>query len=202
MEPLNEYIAPTHAAKIELLSDRLIIADSPTHTKRLLHQILQTWTLEAALVLAPEKLWLQALAQTFNQPTDLETWASAIDHTPKLPAYTPNPWNLQHNTWELHLRIFMFSLDQEAHLGNHINRGVLNRLGNDALMPDNHIHLSTPNQTLYDDYLNGPAQWVTEWVRPGAENHIQIDKRSRYQAAGVPELTILDAQAPTPQKPL
>jgi Putative restriction endonuclease len=45
---------------------------------------------------------------------------------------------------------------------------------------------------MYEYYLNGPAEWVTEWVRSGAEAHIQIDKRSRYQAAGVPELTILD----------
>ncbi len=34
-------------------------------------------------------------------------------------------------------------------------------------------------------------------MRPGVENHVRIDKRSRYESAGVPELTILDAKHQT-----
>jgi hypothetical protein len=198
MEFIDEYIELCHGAKIELLSDRLIVGDSPNHTKRLLHQILRGWSLEAAIVLAPEALWLEALTQAFGRSAssdldELQTWANHLDYTPVLPPYERNQWRMQYGTWELNLRMAMYSLDREEHLGNHISRGVLNRLGNDALMPDNHIHLGTPGQTMYEYYLNGPAEWVTEWLRSGAEAHIQIDKRSRYQAAGVPELTILDA---------
>jgi hypothetical protein len=49
MELIDEYIELCHGAKIELLSDRLIVGDSPNHTKRLLHQILRGWSLEAAI---------------------------------------------------------------------------------------------------------------------------------------------------------
>jgi hypothetical protein len=51
MEPIDEYIELCHGAKIELLIDRLIVVDSPNHTKRLLHQILRGWSLEAAIVM-------------------------------------------------------------------------------------------------------------------------------------------------------
>jgi hypothetical protein len=87
----------------------------------------------------------------------------------------------------------MFCLDREEHLGIHTSRGVLNRLGNDALMPDNYFHRHRPHQTLYEYYLDGAADWVVEWVRSGVEDHIRIDKLDRYRAARVPELTILDA---------
>jgi hypothetical protein len=72
----------------------------------------------------------------------------------------------------------MSGLDHDEKLGHLTSRGVINRLGNDALMPDNYFHLGTPEQTLYEYYLQGPAQWVVEWVRPGVENHVRIDKRS------------------------
>jgi hypothetical protein len=51
MELIDEYIELCHGAKIELLIDRLIIVDSPNHTKQLLHQILRGWSLEAAIVM-------------------------------------------------------------------------------------------------------------------------------------------------------
>jgi hypothetical protein len=198
MQSMDEYLELTHGAKIELLSDRLMIGDSPNHTKRLLHQILQGWGLEAALVLAPQALWLEAIAQTHGRSTtadlaSLQAWADTLDYVPILPPYERDQWRMQYDTWKLRLKMAMFCLDREEHLGNHISRGVLNRLGNDALMPDNTFHLGTPEQTMYEYYLNGPAQWVTEWVRSGAESHICRDKRSRYQAAGVAELTIFDA---------
>jgi hypothetical protein len=48
---IDEYVELCHGAKIELLSDRLIVGDSPNHTKRLLHQILRGWSLEVAIVM-------------------------------------------------------------------------------------------------------------------------------------------------------
>ena len=50
----------------------------------------------------------------------------------------------------------MFELDHEEKLGRHTSRGVINRLGNNALMPDNYFYLGTPGQTLYEYYLRGP----------------------------------------------
>jgi hypothetical protein len=196
---MDDYLELCHGAKIELLDDRLIIGDSMNHTKHLLRQILHGWSLEAAIVLAPEALWLEALTQSFGGPsgadfTTLQTWAKTIDYTPELPPYAPNQWRMQYSSWRQNLTMAMFGLDHDEYLGHHTSRGVLNRLGNDALMPDDTFHLRTANQTMYEYYLDGPAQWVTQWVRSGVEDHVRIDKRSRYQAAGVPELTILDAQ--------
>jgi Putative restriction endonuclease len=198
MEFMEEYLELTQGAKIELLDGRLVIGDSPNHTKRLLHQLLRGWGLEAAIVLAPETLWLDALTQAFTltRNTDLATlqaWANTIDYTPELPPYQPDEWQWQYDTWKQTWRMAMFCLDREEQLGTHTSRGVLNRLGNDALMPDNYFHRNHPHQTLYEYYFDGPADWVVEWVRSGVEDHIRVDKLHRYRAAGVPELTILDA---------
>lgn len=198
MEFMEEYLELTQGAKIELLDGRLIVGDSPNHTKRLLDQLLRGWGLEAAIVLAPETLWLEALIQAFTltRNTDfatLQAWANTIDYTPELPPYQPAQWRMQHSTWKQTLMIAMFGLDREEHLGTHTSRGVLNRLGNDALMPDNYFHRHQPHQKLYEYYLDGAADWVVEWVRSGAEDYLNLDKRARYQAAGVPEFTILNA---------
>lgn len=198
MNLMDEYLALTHGAKIELLDGGLVIGDSPNHTKRLLHQILRGWGLEAAIVLAPESLWLEALTQAFSltRNTDfatLQAWANTIDYEPELPAYQRDEWQWQYDTWKQTWRMAMFGLDHDEHLGTHTSCGVLNRLGHDALMPDNYFHRNHSHQTLYEYYLDGAADWVVEWVRSGVEDHIRIDKRSRYQSAGVPELTILDA---------
>jgi hypothetical protein len=198
MDFMEEYLELCHGAKIELLDGRMIIGDSVSHTKRLLHQMLRGWGLESAIVLASESLWLTALTQAFALTGNpdfetLQTWANTIDYAPELPFYQCDEWRRQYDTWKQTLRISMFCLDHEEHFGIHTSRGVLNRLGNDALMPDNYFHLNQPHQTLYEYYLDGAADWVVEWVRSGVEDHIRVNKRARYQAAGVPELTILDA---------
>ena len=199
---LDEYLELCHSAKIELLHDRLIVGESDTHTQHLFQQILRGWRLEAAIVLAPIPLWRDALTKAFGcSNTDdldnLQTWADSFDYDPTLPPFTPGNCSWQNGLWKQTLTMAMFGLDHEEKLGRHTSRGVINRLGNDALMPDNYFYLGTPEQTLYEYYLQGPAQWVVEWVRPGVENHVRINKRSRYEAAGVPELTILDAKHQT-----
>ena len=160
------------------------------------------WGLEAAIVLAPIPLWRSALTQAFGcSNTDdldiLKNWAESFHYDPKLPPFTPGNCSGQNGLWKQTLTMAMFGLDDDEKLGHHTSRGVINRLGNDALMPDNYFHLGTPGQAQYEYYLQGPAQWVVEWVRPGVENHVRIDKRSRYEAAGIPELTILDAKHKT-----
>lgn len=202
MVSLDEYLDLCHSAKIELLNDRLVVAESDNHTRHLFQQILRGWGLEAAIVLASIPLWRTALTQAFGcSNTDdlekLQTWAESYHYDPTLPPFTPGNCTWQNGLWKQTLTIAMFGLDHSEKLGHHTSLGVLNRLGNDALRPDNYFHLGTPGQTQYEYYLQGPAQWVVEWVRPGVENHVRIDKRSRYEAAGVPELTILDAKHQT-----
>ena len=196
---LDEYLELCHSTKIELLHNRLIVGESDNHTQHLLQQILRGWGLEAAIVLAPITLWRSALTQAFGcSNTDdldtLKTWAESFHHDPSLPPFTPGNCSWQNGLWKQTLTMAMFGLDHDEKLGHHTSRGVINRLGNDALMPDSYFHLGTLGQAQYEYYLQGPAQWVVEWVRPGVENHVRIDKRSRYEAAGVPELTILDAK--------
>ncbi len=50
---LDEYLELCHSAKIELLSDRLIVGESDNHTRHLFQQILRGWGLEAAIALQP-----------------------------------------------------------------------------------------------------------------------------------------------------
>jgi hypothetical protein len=41
-------------SKIELVNGQLIVGDSLTHSRRLLHQILRGWGIEALVALAPQ----------------------------------------------------------------------------------------------------------------------------------------------------
>jgi hypothetical protein len=50
---LDEYLELCHSAKIELLSDRLIVGESDNHTQHLFQQILRGWGLEAAIAPQP-----------------------------------------------------------------------------------------------------------------------------------------------------
>ncbi len=64
---LDEYHAWTPGTKIELVDGQLVIGDSLSHSRRLLSQILRSWGIESLLALAPESLWWQALAYSFDQ---------------------------------------------------------------------------------------------------------------------------------------
>ncbi|HEY9908214.1 MAG TPA: hypothetical protein V6D18_11500 [Thermosynechococcaceae cyanobacterium] len=67
-ELFDEYRQWEPRAKLELIDGKLVVSKSLTHSCLLLQQILRGWGLKAAIALAPETLWWQALSAAFNAP--------------------------------------------------------------------------------------------------------------------------------------
>ena len=199
---LDEYVAWIPGSKIELVNKQLIVGDSLTKSYLLLSQILRGWGIDALVALAPETLWWEALAQTFGTPkvtsldaldvSPMQHWASQVKFSLEIPK-PEGSWRWADSELRSLLRMAMFGLGSRyKKLGQSLGGGFVNRLGRDALMPDVLFFRGQPRNELYEYYLNGPAEVIVEFVQPGCEDYIHTVKRSRYEAAGVPELWIID----------
>ncbi|GAP97977.1 Uma2 family endonuclease [Leptolyngbya sp. NIES-2104] len=207
---LQEHRAWTPGSrKLELIHGQLRVGDHATHSLRLLKQILRGWGMDAIVALAPERLWWQALSETFGAPpitgldqwdeiaplpavTALQTWASTIDYTPSHPPHLGQwQWDDTHRRQALQLAFFELSRRPEK-LGSSTGIGVVNRLGETGLMPDIVFYCGEPRNRLYDYYVEGAAEVVVEFLQPGCEEYVRTVKQPIYQAAGVPELWIVD----------
>jgi Putative restriction endonuclease len=188
-------------SKIELVNGQLIVGDSLTHSRRLLHQILRGWGIEALIALAaPQQLWWSALEQTFgcpianlDDPDTLQNWATQIQFEPDHPAHHGD-WKWSYSSLRQNLRMSMFMLGHRyENLGQSLGGGFVNRLGEHGVMPDILFYRGQPRNQLYEYYLDGAADVIVELIQPGCEDYILNAKRSLYQQAGVPELWIIHA---------
>ncbi|MBC7973042.1 MAG: Uma2 family endonuclease [Verrucomicrobia bacterium] len=203
----EEYRQWEPRAKLELIDGKLVVSKSLTHSRLLLQQLLRGWGLEAAITLAPETLWWQALSAAFAAPpiadrdasdfAQQRTWANTLALTPEAPTFQSHwHWKRSEVREGLHMAFFQLS-HQHQRLGSVIGGSFVNRLGNDALMPDVMFYRSTGRNQLDNYYLDGAAEVVVECITPGCEAHDLQVKRSRYQAAGVPELWTVDSERET-----
>jgi Uma2 family endonuclease len=194
---LDEYLAWTPGSKIELVQEKLIVGDRLSHSYLLLSQILRGWGIEAIVALAPEQLWWQALAATFDAPpvanlaaldiTALQQWAAAHPYQPP-PLQHQGSWSWSDSRLRQGLRMALFGLEmQHERLGQSLGGGCVMRLGEQAFMPDVMFFRGEPRNRLYEYYLHGAAELVMEFVQPGCEEYTTVTKRSHYQAAGIPE---------------
>ncbi|MCY7275797.1 MAG: Uma2 family endonuclease [Phormidesmis sp. CAN_BIN44] len=200
----DEYIQWEPRTKIELIDGKVIIGKSSSHSRLLLSHILRGWGLEAAIALAPEQVWWQALSIAFEAPViqnledinfaAIRTWAATAEFVPDLPQFLSH-WNRKRSGVRESLFMAFFQLRQQnKELGHAIGSTFVNRLGHDGLMPDILFFRNQSGTHLYDYYLEGAAAVVVEFITPGCEAHDREVKRSRYQAAGVPELWMIDAE--------
>ena len=200
----DEYLQWEPRTKIELIDGKVIIGKSLSHSRLLLSHILRGWGLEAAIALAPEPLWWQALSIVFEAPVvqDLEdidfeairTWAETAEYEPESPQFLSR-WNRKRADVRESLFMAFFQLrEQNKELGQAIGSAFVNRLGDDGLMPDILFFRPQSGSHLFDYYLAGTAAVVVEFITPGCEAHDWEVKRSLYQAAGVPELWMVDTQ--------
>jgi len=200
----DEYLQWEPRTKIELIDGKVIIGKSLSHSRLLLSHILRGWGLEAAIALAPEQLWWQALSIVFEAPVvqDLEdidfeairTWAETAEYEPESPQFLSR-WNRKRADVRESLFMAFFQLrEQNKELGQAIGSAFVNRLGDDGLMPDILFFRPQSGSHLFDYYLAGTAAVVVEFITPGCEAHDWEVKRSLYQAAGVPELWMVDTQ--------
>jgi len=104
-------------------------------------------------------------------------------------------WNQKRADVRESLFMAFFQLrEQNKELGQAIGSAFVNRLGDDGLMPDILFFRPQSGSHLFDYYLAGTAAVVVEFITPGCEAHDWEVKRSLYQAAGVPELWMVDTQ--------
>ena len=201
MSLFDDYLAWAHGSRIELVNGKLVIGKSLSHSRLLLHQILRGWGLEAAIALAPESMWWSALSAAFAPaldlttltPLSLQTWADHIQFQPDLPSII-GTWSWKRSNLQQDLRMALYGLDHRFHLGDSIGGGVVNRLGQNGLMPECYFHRGRSTQRLYDYYLDGAADLVVEFLNPGFESYDRVEKRALYQSAGVLDYWLLDVE--------
>lgn len=200
---LDDYHAWSPGSKIELVNGQLIVGDSLVHSQRLLSQILRGWGVEAIAALASEQLWWQALSHTVGAPmltsldgldaSTLQQWADEIDYQPENPLHHGS-WRFSYSQLRQTLRMAMFGLGMRYEkLGQSLGGGFVHRLGQHGFMPDVLFFRGEPRNRLYEYYLEGAADVVVEFIQPGCEEYTYTVKKPIYQAAGVPELWIVDA---------
>jgi hypothetical protein len=189
-----------HGARIELLDGKLVAGKSLERSRLLLHQILRGWGIEAAIDLAPESMWWAALSVAFAPdlelaaltPQSLQTWAEGIEFQPHIPPAIET-WSWRRSNLQQNMRMALHGLAQRFQLGYASGGGVVNRLGQNGLMPECYFFRGTKLQRLYEYYLDGAADLVVEFIAPGFAAYDRIDKRTLYQAAGVAEYWLIDA---------
>lgn len=174
MSLFDDYRAWAHGSRIELVNGKLVVGKSLSHSRLLLHQILRGWGLKAAIALAPESMWWSALSAAFAPDLDLETlsslslqtWADQIQFQPNIPPVIET-WSWRRANLQQDLSMALYGLDRRFHLGDAIGGGVVNRLGQNGLMPESYFHRGLSTQKMYDYYLDGAANLVVEFLSPG-----------------------------------
>jgi hypothetical protein len=200
---LDEWHCWPSGSKLELLNGQLIVSDRIIHSRLLLSHILKGWGLPAAIPFAPLSLWWDALAKVFGLPPSIakaptlhlheaRVWAERVSFDPA-PLQHLGHWRWTYSQLRQDLRMAMYELAHDhANLGQSLGGGVVNRIGENGLIPDVCFYRGEPRNRLYEYFVDGPPEIVVELLQPGSECYGREVKRGLYEAAGVPELWLLD----------
>lgn len=186
--------------KLELL-DGLLTVGNGAGNMQLLRHVLDGWGAEAAVPMAPEELWRQALCQGFRsldpptpgKPADVwRAWAAQVSYAPDLPPAGPMR-DGKHASARERLLMGLYGLAREhGDFAQAFGRDIVMRLGQDAFTPDVFAVSPRHEHRLNDHYLNGPGDLVIEILLRGREAYDREVKRRRYEAGGVGEYWIID----------
>ena len=197
-------------SKLELVNGQLIVSDGKAHprddridhSRLLLSHLLKGWGLPAAIPSAPLSLWWEALSNVFDlphsianaptlHPDEARAWAKCFSYEPASLQHRGH-WRWAYSQLRQDLRMAMYELGHDHKLGDSLGGGVVNRLGEDGLMPDVYFYRGEPNNRPYEYFVEGPPEIVVELLQPGSERYGQEVKRNLYEAAGVPDLWLLN----------
>jgi hypothetical protein len=199
---LERRLADSPEPKLELIDGCLIAGNNPAGSRYLLWDILKGWGAAAALPMAPSEEWLRALSFAFQslqcpdprKPLSTwKAWAAQVSYQPAVAAAGP------HGSWPHYgaanrLRMGLYEVSHDAHLGISLGPDFVMRLGDNAFTPD--VLLARPNRldALHSYFLDGPADLVIEVLLPGHEAQDREVKRRHHAASGVPEYWVVDPQ--------
>lgn len=195
--------------KIELINGRLIIGNSLRGSRYVLWDLLAHLSPDAALGMASESLWWEALSAAYRRrdppphPADAVTddariatwrsWATNIENPPAPESAGPMG-SPPHRIAVHNLAFGLFGASRRANIGLSLSRDCVVRLGENAFTPD--VFLITPDQLdhSFEYYFEGPPALVIEVALRGHEAQDRDVKRRTYEAAGVPEYWIVDPE--------
>ncbi|MEO0869631.1 MAG: Uma2 family endonuclease [Cyanobacteria bacterium J06642_11] len=200
---VDEWCCWPSGSKLELLNGQFIVSDHIKHSRLLLSHILRGWGSSAAIPFAPLSLWWEALTEVFRLPSSIANkpllhqgeardWAEKVSFNPGLLQHHGH-WCWAYSQLRQDLRMALYRLEHEqGSLGESLGGGFVNRLNEDGLMPDLCFYRGEPRNRLFEYFIDGPPEIVVELLQPGSEQYGREVKRNRYEAAGVPELWLLD----------
>ena len=204
-ELFDNWINNKPESKLELIDGRLIVGNSLTGSRLLLRQILQGWRADAAIALAPIETWLQSLAAGYGLTLPqtgshleilncLEEQVADADFIPEdlQAGCAEKTW--AHGNIQQQLTMDSFRLANKAGCES-LGRDFVMRLGDNGFTPDLIFYKSQGLNQLFSYFLSGPAELVIEILMPGHEAADRSTKFSYYQAAGVPEYWLIDAES-------
>jgi hypothetical protein len=189
--------------KLELVDGRLLVGNGLTGSRLLLDHILRGWGTDAAVAFSTIEHWIDALCAAFRLPPPghsgddalsfLQEQAAHIDHA--VPALTPGAEGEDAGHWRVRQHLF-YSLYEvsEALGGQALGRDFVMRLGDNGFTPDAIFFQGKKLNTLYEYYLDGPAELVIEVTRPAHRHYDARIKRDSYARGGVPTYLVVDPE--------
>ena len=200
-ERFDTWLSLKPESKLELIDGQLIVGNSLVGSRLLLRQLLQGWSADAAIALAPIETWLEALAAAYyanlSDTESLDTRLENLEIQLADAVFIPEDLHAgsADSTWHHHqmrqqLTLDLFRLAEKVG-GQSLGRDFVMRLGDNGVTPDLLLFKSRGLNQLYEAYLSGPAELVVEVIMPGHERNDRVLKYSGYQATGVPEYWLI-----------
>lgn len=193
----DRFLAEGPESKLELIGGQLIVGNSLAGSRYLLNEILAGWGLRAALPLAPEHGWWEALTTAFHpnpHPHTLaewEAWATHVEYESAVAPVGPR-FDADHHAAYQRLMLALYANLERGQLGRCLGRDFVMRLGDDAFTPDLLVVGRERLAYLNPAYLDGPADIVIEILMPGHEAQDTQFKRQAYARGGVPEYWVVN----------
>jgi Uma2 family endonuclease len=202
-ENMDYYLSCLPESKMELVDGRLLVGNGLAGSRLLLDHILRGWGVDAAVALASNELWLEAVCKAFHleMPESfdddvlkiLEEKATKIDYV--FEDLTPGANDRGNSHWltRSHLQICFYQVS-DALGGEVYGRDVVIRLGENGFTPDVFFFNNKTRSEMYEYYLGCPAEFIIEVTTPSHKFYDTHIKREYYARAGVPEYLIVDAK--------
>lgn len=187
--------------KIELVDGRLLAGNGLAGSRLLFDHLVRGWGVAAATAFGTIAQWIDALCAAYHLPRPAQAHDAALtilaQHASRL-AYVPRDVtsgdagaDAGHRCVRMHLSAALFDVST-ALGGSALGRDFVMRLGPHGFTPDMLFFTGHTRNTLYEYYLDGPAELVIEVTRPAHRDYDDQTKRTQYARAGVPEYLIVD----------